>query len=361
MKSERKAFWIFFLWMLLLPFLDQLSLRAEDSKEPVAASAQDLEIADAQENASATEEESEAPKDSDDEAPAETAGQEKLPALSADPIELLGKVSGLAKAKKYKNVIRTLSSHEDVVKTDEELLKVYIEALINDAKPKWNTVNSFGKTLAQKDRNSSLANFAQALYYLNKKKPDSTKALQYLKKAKSAKNPYPGVSTKYYIIMLKKYWQIVLVLLVIPILVVSKIAKKKKAVSAVEVELNLDEEAKDDKEPSKSDEEAKVEANIDKVKAAEPIKVAKEIVPGSEKTDSVQAEIKEQIKKQVKEESKKNPKKKSKYILILSLNRTLHQCRLQIKNRLRRFLLILHHCKLSGIQLPIDKCQKKHL
>lgn len=155
-----------------------------------------------------------------------------MPALSADPNVLLGKVNGLSKAGKHKEVVAELQEFEDAVVESNELLAIYVEALIKTDKPDWNTVNRVARVLGSKDNSSSLANYAQGLYWQNTKKPDNSKAVMYFGKAKAAKKPYPGASTAYYIALVKSYWIILLAVVALPIVAVIQKKKKQKAAQA---------------------------------------------------------------------------------------------------------------------------------
>jgi HEAT repeat protein/outer membrane biosynthesis protein TonB len=240
-RKESKAFWVLLLWLLILPVFINADLSAQDEnlddfiiseEEPLPdeAPAQDNSETNSADPAETTEAD-----DGDSEPPDPAAA--KLPALSADPNELLSKVNGLFRQKKFDNIIKELKAHEDVVEETKELCEIYLQALFNSEKPDWRKVNNFARSLQRLDRRSSLANYAQGLYYQNKAKPDSGKALTFFSKAKSAKKPWPDAATAYYMVLLKKFWVIILAVVLLPvILIANKIKKKKAAAKAAQGE-----------------------------------------------------------------------------------------------------------------------------
>lgn len=275
-NREKRAFWLFIIWVAALPLMFQPDLAAQDDEDFIVDNEVTEEPADAAAAAPPTGTETAAVADAsgsadpaageasqtealpdtaaggetvvegDGEAVVDTGdgavegGEEAvegeapadMPALSADPNVLLGKVNGLSKAGKHKEVIAELQEFEDAVVESNELLAIYIEALIKIDKPDWNTVNRVARVLGSKDNSSSLANYAQGLYWQNAKKPDNSKAVMYFGKAKAAKNPYPGASTAYYIALVKSYWIILLAVVALPIVAVVQKKKKQKAALA---------------------------------------------------------------------------------------------------------------------------------
>ncbi len=275
-KRERRAFWLFLLWMASLPFLQFHNLSAQEEElildaEPAAdapapgnapaadggaPSAVDAAGQPAASDTVAADPQPGDPAAAEGEVPAAepevvagdpgaegTEGAEgqdpaTMPALSADPNMLLGKVTGLSKAGKHKEVIAELQDFEDAVIESNELLAIYVEALIKIDKPDWNNVNRLARVLGSKDNSSSLANYAQGLYWENSKKPDMGKAVGFYGKARDAKKPYPDAAKAYYIGMLKRFWYVLLIVIALPIVAV--VQKKKKQKAAQLVDLNLD-------------------------------------------------------------------------------------------------------------------------
>lgn len=238
-RKESGAFWVFLLFILILPFLTNSGLSAQDenlddfvvSEEPLPD-----EVPQAADNTS----------ESADDAPiddvvedSQPENDEDQPALSADPNELLAKVNGPYRAKKFDNVVKDLSDFEDAVSSSKELAEIFVVSIINSKKPDWKTLNRVAKALGRLDKKSSLANYAQGLYYQNKRKPDAGKALTFFSKAKSAKKPYPDAANAYYMAMVKKFWMILIAIVLLPIIVVANKIKKKKAVQAA-VAIDLD-------------------------------------------------------------------------------------------------------------------------
>ncbi|HNX75251.1 MAG TPA: HEAT repeat domain-containing protein [Candidatus Rifleibacterium sp.] len=269
-KREKRAFWLFLLWMAIMPFMQYHHLAAQDDdlilddapvadtadvpagSEPLPDAAAASATADgagevAASDTVAAEPAADQPADSADAAAepdaageGEGEGEEAAakPALSADPNVLLGKVNGLSKAGKHQEVIAELQEFEDAVVENTELLAIYVEALIKIDKPDWNVVNRVARVLGSRDNSSSLANYAQGLYWEKSKKPDMGKAVTFYGKARTAKIPYPGAAGAYYIGMLKRFWYVLLLVVALP--VVAVIQKKKKQKAAQLVELNLD-------------------------------------------------------------------------------------------------------------------------
>jgi len=269
-NREKRAFWLFIIWVAALPLMFQSDLSAQNDEdliidnevveEPANASepasgpvdpavgeaSQTEPLPDAAGGGGAPAEGGEPAADGGGEVvvdnggagadggeePAEGENPADMPALSADPNVLLGKVNGLSKAGKHKEVVAELQEFEDAVVESNELLAIYVEALIKIDKPDWNTVNRVARVLGSKDNSSSLANYAQGLYWQNAKKPDNSKAAMYFGKAKAAKKPYPGASTAYYIALVKSYWIILLGVVALPVIVVVQKKKKQKAALA---------------------------------------------------------------------------------------------------------------------------------
>ncbi|KAF1080840.1 MAG: hypothetical protein GQF41_2654 [Candidatus Rifleibacterium amylolyticum] len=280
-SKEKRAFWLFLLWVLVLPVIHQPGLAqdddmfiVEDSADP-AADAEPADAAEQEEGAQSGEGgQSEEGETADGPLPDEGGpvdegenevldesgagevvedggvveeGEEggegedlhpELPALSADPQELLAKVNGPASAGKHQDVIAILQEHEDAVGELPELLTIYIEAQLASDKTDWNQVNRLARQLSSKDPESALADYAQGMYYVNAKKPDLGRAMTFLGKARSAKKPYPAATTAYYMVLARRFGLIALALIALPIVFVAKKIKAKKAAAAA---LSLDE------------------------------------------------------------------------------------------------------------------------
>lgn len=254
-SKEKRAYWLFLLWVLILPVVHQPGLLAQDDDMFIAEDAS----ADAVEPSDQSLPDEAASVDDDENAFFDTAGEdagfgdqeadvEGELALSADPHELLAKVNGPARAGKHNEVISVLQEHEDAVGASSELLSIYVEALINSDKTDWSHANHMARQLANKDPSSGLAYYVQGMYYQNSKKPDIGKALTFLGKAKAAKKPYAAAGTAYYIVLAKKYGVIALALIVLPIIVVVKKRKAKKA-----AEISFDSLPDQNLEPSAED------------------------------------------------------------------------------------------------------------
>lgn len=244
--NEKRAFYLFLLWVIFVVVVAQPHLAAQDEdmfvvEDEVAADAGpgagNADNAKAVKSADLADD-SDTPIEEmlEDEGIDENADPAELPALSADPGELLARLNGVAKSGKHSEVVEQLQEHEDVVAESKELLEMYVEALIKADKVDWNKANRFARMLSGKDKNSSLANYTQGMYFLNIKKPDTTKAITFLGKAKSAKNPYTGVAMAYYLAIGKKAWPIALIVILLPVAV---IIKKKKAAKTVEINLDF--------------------------------------------------------------------------------------------------------------------------
>ena len=275
-NREKRAFWLFIIWVAALPLMFQSDLAAQNDEDFIIDNEVVEEPADKATPATGTDSETETeteesgpasgsadpaagdasqadplPDTAEGAEPVADGGAEVVvdnaegeeeaaegespadaPALSADPNALLGKVNGLSKAGKHTEVIAELQDFEDAVVESNELLTIYVEALIKTDKPDWNTVNRIARVLGSKDNSSSLANYAQGLYWQNAKKPDNSKAVTYFGKAKAAKKPYPGASTAYYIALVKSYWMILLAVVALPVVAVVQKKKKQKAALA---------------------------------------------------------------------------------------------------------------------------------
>ena len=327
-SKEKRAFWLFLLWVLILPVIHQPGMAQDDDMFIVEDSAEGetaTAAADAPSSAPAPEEG--VPVTEGENAVFDQAGEgdsvvaegaaegdsgageggededlhPELPALSADPQELLAKVNGLAKAGKHKDVIEILQEHEDAVGELPELLAIYVEALLASDKPDWNQINRLGRQLGSKDPESSLANYAQGMYYVNAKKQDLGRAMTFLGKARSAKKPYSGAGSAYYMVLARRFGLIALALVALPIVVVVKKIKAKKAAAALNLDALPDQKekagdaeaapAKAEGEPprpagdkkAESKKKVKAKAKAGKEKAAEP--EADEKAPDAEEKD----------------------------------------------------------------------------
>lgn len=234
-QRERRIFWLLAIWVAIWPLLQSPNLSAENGDYILQTDpeeiATDTVTAGASLTTSAEDEVTEGNADAD---------SFDMPALSADPNELLAKVNGLARSGKHNEVITELADYEDAVVELEALLEIYLEALLKSDKPDWNTINRLGRALSGKNPGSSLANYAQGMYWQNARKPDMAKAVTFLGKARSAKKPYSGAATAYYLALARKFWQIPLLLIIIPVALIIR-KRRNKAKSAV-IDLDLPEE-----------------------------------------------------------------------------------------------------------------------
>ncbi|MDN5278570.1 MAG: hypothetical protein PWR01_2535 [Clostridiales bacterium] len=247
-QKESRAFWVLLIWTLLVPVflnsdlaaqdenLDDFIVSEEESLPDQAASEKNASVEEAGGEATTDDIAEDVGGEGEEEAAEpeeETAeGQPDEPALSADPNELLSKVNGPYRAKKFDAVVKELGDFEDAVATSKELSEIYVESLINSKKPDWNGVNRAARALSRLDRKSSLADYAIGLFYQNKSKPDSARALTYFSKAKSAKKPHPDAAMAYYMALLKKFWMVLAAAIVLPIILIANKIKKKKAAKA---------------------------------------------------------------------------------------------------------------------------------
>lgn len=239
---------MFLLWLMVLPIFMNADLSAQDENlEDFMAVEDDGTVADeagAAEPAVAEPGAAEPGEEMGGEDVGEDGGEEgaeeAMPALSANPEELLGEVNGTFRAKKYDDVVTRLADHEDVVDASKDLAEIYLQSLMQSKKPDWEAVNRAAKSLGRQDSSSSLANYAQGLYFQNKKKPDLGRAITFFSKAKSAKKPHPDAAMAYYMAMAKKFWMIGLIVVLLPGAVVVKKIKAKKAAAKAALELNLE-------------------------------------------------------------------------------------------------------------------------
>ncbi len=281
LKQENRAFWIFLIWILVLPFIHHPGISAQSEKDEAAQ--EEVLPDEAPEKNDADSEEVQgdeadpAPKageEADEEEEEPEKVDEALPALSANPEELAIEVNGIFRAKKFKDVFKKLSKHEDAVETSKDLLAMYVESIVQSDKPDYRKMDRYAGILLRKDSKSSLGNYAKAVSALNAKKPNLKKALSYISKAKSAKKPYPDAAATYYMILLKSYWQILIAIVLLPIVAIVKVIQKKKAAAKPTVEINLDVPVEESSSESpESDVVEESSANLD---------VATEAVPSSD-------------------------------------------------------------------------------
>lgn len=271
-NREKRAFWLFIIWLLMLPLMKHSNLAAQDDNfilDDAAPAADQTASGDQplpdegpvlETDPAPAPAEGETPVPEGEAAPAEGGDPAAMPALSADPNELLAKINGLSKAGKHQEVITELQDFEDAVVELPDLLAIYVEALIKSDKPDWNTVNRMGKALSGKGAHASLADYAQGLYWQNAKKPDLGKAITFFGKARSAKKPYADAAMAYYMAMVKKYWMILLAVVALPIVAV---VKKKKKTPVVEINLDGPDLLADNPPAAKSEAELPVDKKGD--------------------------------------------------------------------------------------------------
>jgi hypothetical protein len=157
--------------------------------------------------------------------------------------ELAGRLRGLYAAKKYNAVVDELLNY-DGVERYEELGRYLLWSYINLGN--WNRVNAIANGYERAaGHDAGLVAYARGLYYMNIKKPNNSKALEFLKKAKSGKSKdvAKAAGDAYLKCMLKAYWYLGLIALValIPVFGGIKRALGKKKLKKVELDLHEDE------------------------------------------------------------------------------------------------------------------------
>ncbi len=306
-SKEKRAFWLFLLWVLILPVIHQPGMAQDDEafivddSADVEAEGEPAQEQDGSQSDEPQPEEGGAVDEGEnavfDEAGEGAEGAEggegedlhpELPALSADPQELLAKVNGPASAGNHQEVIAMLQEHEDAVAELPELLTIYIESLLASDKVDWNQINRLARQLSGKSPESALADYAQGMYYVNAKNPDLGRAMTLLGKAKSAKKPHPAAASAYYLVLAKRFGLIALALVALPIVVVVKKVEAKKAAAALSLDALPDQKnvAKDGEvAPEKSEGEAEKPAVDKKAEPKKKLK-AKAKVNKEKSTDS---------------------------------------------------------------------------
>ncbi len=220
----------------------------QDEKAPV----EDFKISKKQEDNQASsnkEEEQDGEEEEEEEehepTPEEIAAQEAAEAARLEALQKKGEklTKELEEIGKDDSAIIDFLSQEeniDAVYENAYLLERLLEAHLNSKKPNYNLIKRYGESLARIDRKSSIANYAQALYFMNARKPDYKKAMLFLDNAKKAKKPYKNVSSAYFTCVIKRFLiPIILIFVLIIVLIVFlviKIIKKKKQSQQTEIE-----------------------------------------------------------------------------------------------------------------------------
>lgn len=161
---------------------------------------------------------------------------------------LFAKIKQLQKKEKWEEIIEALQENSEA-SDSEEGLEFMVQALLNKEPKDLNGIKRNGDRLFRIDRKNPWANYALAYYYYNAKKPNPTKAANYLNIALKAKKPPPGASKLYWIALAKKLWIVGLLLLAAIIGGINHVVKKKKA-----AKLALDELATEAPEKSEANE-----------------------------------------------------------------------------------------------------------
>lgn len=141
---------------------------------------------------------------------------------------VFAKAKGLQKKEKWSEIIELFQENGEAADSKEGL-EMILESRLNEAKTDLNSIKRSGDRLARLDKKNPWANYALAYYFYNAKKPNPTKASNYLNLALKAKNPPPGASKLYWTALLKKLWMVPLLLLAALIGGVNHVMKKKKA------------------------------------------------------------------------------------------------------------------------------------
>ena len=132
----------------------------------------------------------------------------------------------------------TKAENSEALDNSNELLETLLDALLKEKKLNYSQLETYGQRLCNKDRKSSIGNYALGLGLMNKKKPNLKKAMDCLNIAKSAKKPHPGASSAYTSCLLKRFGLYiglgVVAVIAIPIVVIIVIKKKKKKAAELE-------------------------------------------------------------------------------------------------------------------------------
>lgn len=210
LKNEKWAFLLFVLWIVLLPLLD---------KSVLTLMADDFYILD----------------DQDEQILDDNGEFHELPALSINPEHLTLEVEQFYVRGDYERVIGLLSEHEDVVWESEILLKKYVDSMLNSDEVDWSRVNRYARRLNRLKPDSSFADYALGMHFLNGPSPDLARATAHLSQAMNAQDPYPKASTQYYIALLKRFWQVPVLILFLGIVFIVKKIKAKKRFVDIEI------------------------------------------------------------------------------------------------------------------------------
>ena len=160
-------------------------------------------------------------------------GDESAPAGSHDAV--LATAMGLHKKQDWKGLKNLFLENPEAGETKDGL-RYIIEAEINEAKPNYLQIRRYSDQLRGIDENDTMANYGLALYHYNARKPDTSKAGEYLAVALKAKNPPEGASAFYWKLTFKKF--MIPLLLVIAGLIggISHVIKKKKAAATIDLD-----------------------------------------------------------------------------------------------------------------------------
>ncbi|MFZ2960162.1 MAG: hypothetical protein WA705_25045 [Candidatus Ozemobacteraceae bacterium] len=144
--------------------------------------------------------------------PAEAGPATALASEGVDPDQLSDEIEGLIKAGNAEQAVAKIDEMPDVLTASSRLKELYLQASLELDSPAWMNVKLQATRLVETEGNDKnpIANFALGRYWSEgTKKTDIAKALKYLEVAKSSKrNAPPGAAMKYYKVLAKKNWAI---------------------------------------------------------------------------------------------------------------------------------------------------------
>ena len=244
-KIRRIFVFILTIFFVSSIFSTAFSKPANSDQPPV----EDFVVSDNEEDAAeggeekkkpASDEASEDEEESDEEEEEHEPTEEELAAAAAALNKKTEKL--VEEVKKIGNnsvgIIECLTKEEnsDALDNSNELLETLLDTLLKEKKLNYSDLERYGQRLCNKDRKSSIGNYALGLGLMNKKKPNLKKAMDCLGIAKSAKKPYPGASSAYTSCFLKRFGLYiglgVVAVIALPIVIIVIKKKKKKAAEA---------------------------------------------------------------------------------------------------------------------------------
>ncbi len=156
----------------------------------------------------------------------EAAGEDGKPKEVANLDEIIDEANGLKDKGSWDELLTCLEKAGE--SADARVLSLRLDGLLHQKKLSIDRIKPVAEALLQADNRSQIANYAMGYASAYGRKPNLALALNFLTKAKAGRKPYPGASSLYWQLWLKKNWYLFLLLIGGGIFGFDRYKKKKK-------------------------------------------------------------------------------------------------------------------------------------